>query len=449
MGTSCFLNPQNSFYENSHHNNKIISKQKLVPSMKKAIKIQSSFRGYIARKIFKNNIEILSQNLINQFENKKLLNIEVITNSKSEKYYQKLLAQQKIKSYSEYITKNPKIISKLKIIAKYSVNISYYIVNSSNEAYRGSWNFNKKYNGYGVIYQFDISKNKEKRIEGIFNNGILNGYGRIIISDEEMIRGDFAFNKLNGLGEYHRKDGSIYTGAFYSGYPQGNGRETFKDGSFFEGYYFKGQKKYGKFVFKDKNYYEGYFENDVFHGQGKYKWGDKKMYEGYWKEGKINGKGKLTYSDGSYYEGDLVNGLKEGKGKYVWKGNYYYIGEWKNDIQNGYGVFYKNGQKIRGFWENGKIKSEASINSTCILRKRMHSTDKIKVNLNKNRNIRFTYTDNIQNISKITGDKKSEVLYGKTKTNEEDIENNCIRSSFGSVYSINSNTKKEENDIQQ
>ena len=30
------------------------------------------------------------------------------------------------------------------------------------------------------------------------------------------------------------------------------------------------------------------------------------------------------------------------------------------DIENN-GVFYKNGQKIRGFWENGKIKSEASI----------------------------------------------------------------------------------------
>jgi hypothetical protein len=377
------------------------------------------------------------------------LNTEVITNSKSEQYYQKLLDLQKIISYSEYIIKNPKLISKLKIIAEYSADIPYYIVNSYNEAYRGSWNLNKKYNGYGVIYQFDNLKNKEKRIEGIFNNGILNGYGRIIISDEEMIRGDFAFNKLNGLGEYHRKDGSIYTGAFYSGFPQGNGRETFKDGSFFEGYYFKGKKKYGKFVFKDKNYYEGYFENDVFHGQGKYKWGDKKMYEGNWKEGKINGKGKLTYSDGSYYEGNFINGSKEGKGKYVWKGNYYYIGEWKNDIQNGYGVFYKNGQKIRGFWENGKIKSEVSINSTCHLRKRMHSTDKIKVNLNENRNIRFTYTDNMQNISKITSDKKSEVFYGKTKTNEEDIENNCIRSSFGSVYSINSNTKKEENDIQQ
>jgi hypothetical protein len=269
MGTSCFLNPQISFYENSHHNNKIINKPKLTPSMQKVIKIQSYFRGYIARKIFKNNIKILSQNLKKQFDNKKLLNTEIITNSKSEQYYQKLLDLQKIKSYSEYIIKNPKIISKLKIIAEYSVDIPYYIVNSFNEAYRGSWNLNKKYNGYGVIYQFDNSKNKEKRIEGIFNNGILNGYGRIIISDEEMIRGDFAYNKLNGLGEYHRKDGSIYTGAFYSGYPQGNGKETFKDGSFFEGYYFKGQKKYGKFVFKDNNYYEGYFENDVFHGQGK------------------------------------------------------------------------------------------------------------------------------------------------------------------------------------
>jgi len=449
MGTSCFLNPKNSINENTYHDNKFINNKKLVPSIQKIIKIQSSFRGFIARKIIKNNIKVLSQNLKNQFENKKLLNTEVIIKSKSEIYYQRLLEQQKINPYSEYIIRNPKIISKLKIIAEYSVDIPYYIVNSSNEAYRGSWNLNKKYNGYGVIYQFNNLKNKEKRIEGIFNNGILNGYGRIIISDEEMIRGDFALNKLNGLGEYHRKDGSIYTGAFYSGYPQGNGKEIFKDGSFFEGYYFKGQKKYGKFVFKDKNYYEGYFENDMFHGQGKYKWGDKKMYEGNWKEGKINGKGKLMYADGSYYEGDLVNGSKEGKGKYLWKGNYYYIGEWKNDIQNGYGVFYKNGQKIRGFWENGKIKSEVSINSSSHLRKRMHSTDKIKVNFNKNKNIRFTYTDNMQNISKITGDKKSEVFYGKTKTNEEDIDNNCIRSSFGSVYSINSNTKKAENDIQQ
>ena len=278
MGTSCFLNPKNSIHENSYHDNKFINNKKLVPSIQKIIKIQSSFRGFIARKIIKNNIKVLSQNLKMQFENKKLLNTEVIIKSKSEIYYQRLLEQQKINPYSEYIIRNPKIISKLKIIAEYSVDIPYYIVNSSNEAYRGSWNLNKKYNGYGVIYQFNNLKNKEKRIEGIFNNGILNGYGRIIISDEEMIRGDFALNKLNGLGEYHRKDGSIYTGAFYSGYPQGNGKEIFKDGSFFEGYYFKGQKKYGKFVFKDKNYYEGYFENDMFHGQGKYKWGDKKMY---------------------------------------------------------------------------------------------------------------------------------------------------------------------------
>ena len=445
MGTGCFHYQNVSFNESDKIGNKIINNQKYFssPSIVKIVKIQAAFKSYLTQKILKNKIKIQTKKLIKLFDEKKLLNTEVITKSKSEIHYQELLNSNRIKPYSEYINRNPKLMSKLKAMSKYTIEIPYYVVTSSKEAYKGSWNFNKKFHGYGVIYQFNNITGKEWRIEGIFSDGILNGYGRIIISDEEMIRGDFALNKLNGLGEYHRKDGSIYSGAFYGGYPQGNGRETFKDGSFFEGYYFKGKKKYGKFVWKDKNRYEGNFEKDLFEGQGTYIWGDKKMYIGNWKEGKMNGVGKLTYSDGSYYEGNFVNGLKEGQGKYVWKVYHFYKGEWKNDKQNGYGVLYKNGQKIRGIWENGKLKNETYLNTQSNVRlTTKFSVDKEKEKkFSENENI-FTYPSNNGMIEKVSGDKKSDIIYGKI--NEDDIDTKkenskySLRSSFGSVYTINS-----------
>jgi len=443
MGTGCFnFHYSENILYNNNIDKKIVNNPKQIVSFSKIVKIQSSFRRHITQKRLKRNIKILLKKLLFELDEKKLLNPEIITKSKSEKYYQRLLQEKKIKPYSEYIIRNPKIVSKLKIMADYSVDIPYYIVNSTTEAYRGSWNLNKRYNGYGVIYRFNNITEKEKRIEGIFFNGVLNGYGRIIISDEEMLRGDFAFNKLNGLGEYHRKDGSIYSGSFYEGYPQGNGRETFKDGSFFEGFYFKGKKKSGKFVFKDKSFYQGNFEKDLFHGYGTYKWGNKKMYQGNWKEGKINGKGKLVYSDGSYYEGDFVNGLKEGKGKYVWNANYFYYGEWNNDIQSGYGILYKNGHKLKGFWENGKIKNEVNLNSNSHFRyTRVYSTESIKKNINKD--TRLTYNDNIHKVSKISEEKTDKDENGSKKLNS-----NYIRSSVGSVISLNSNIRKEQNDTQ-
>ena len=453
MGAGCFNLQQREYIDDNNNQNKIDNNPKFVQaqSIYKILRIQRAIKVFLVKIHLKNKIKILSEQLLKNLEDKKLLNTEIIENSKTEKYYRSLLESNIVKPYSEYIKRNPKIISKLKILSKYTIDIPYYIVTSSKEAYKGSWNLNKKYHGYGVIYQFNNVTEKERRVEGIFSEGILNGYGRIIISDEEMLRGDFALNKLNGLGEYHRKDGSIYSGAFYGGYPQGNGRETFKDGSFFEGYYIKGKKKHGKYEWKDKNSYEGYFENDLFHGQGKYKWGDKKMYVGNWKEGKMNGKGKLTYFDGSYYEGDFVDGLKEGKGKYVWKTNHFYCGEWKNDKQNGFGIYYKNGKKIKGIWENGNLKNDINFNSISNIRdRRIFSTDKIKGKIIKSERNRFTYTKNMEMITKISGDKKSDALTGKVNedenTNKKEASKTSIRESFCSVYSINSLLRKSNKD---
>jgi hypothetical protein len=347
-------------------------------------------------------------------------------------------------------------------MSEFTIDLPYCIVFSQKSAYKGHLNLDKKYHGYGILYQFNNVSKKERIIEGIFYNGILNGYGRIVVSNGEMLRGDFVKNKLNGMGEYKRKDESIYTGLFYEGYPQGNGKETFKDGSFYEGYYLKGKKKFGKFEWKNQDKYEGYFENDLFHGKGVYEWSNKKRYEGNWKEGKMNGKGKLIYSNGSYYEGDFVNGLKEGKGKYFWKHDNYYNGEWKDDIQNGYGTYYKNGQKIRGIWENGKLKNESILKSlTSVRSKKLLSIEKGNLNTEENNN-RFTLDSNDIGMILKSSDKQKKYFFSpkKEKDNKEEkdkekeinLDNNkevgkirnSIKSGFESVFSINSLLNKEE-----
>jgi hypothetical protein len=231
-------------------------------------------------------------------------------------------------------------------------------VASPNEVYKGSWNLNKKYHGYGVKYEFNTNNNTDSRTEGTFNNGLLFGFGRIILSNGEIFCGQFAYGKMTGRGEYQRMDGSKYEGEFSEGIPHGKGKEKMSDGSTFEGIYFGGMRKKGKIIWKDGSNYDGFFENDKFNGYGKYNWANKRKYEGGWKDGKMNGKGILIFSDGSYYDGEFLNGKKNGKGKYVWEKDKYYIGEWKDDKQNGQGTYNKFGKEIKGFWADGHLFSK-------------------------------------------------------------------------------------------
>ena len=465
MGIGCFnsqliINNENKTFTNIMiQNNNIF----LTPnSYAKIIKIQNKTKSFLNKVYFRKNLKFQFDKLIKELDSIKLLNEEVITNSKSYKYYQEYFKNKLFKPFSEYINRNKLLSKKLKIMSEFTIDLPYYIVFSQKSAYKGHLNLDKKYHGYGILYQFNNVSKKERIIEGIFYNGILNGYGRIVVSNGEMLRGDFVKNKLNGMGEYKRKDESIYTGLFYEGYPQGNGKETFKDGSFYEGYYLKGKKKFGKFEWKNQDKYEGYFENDLFHGKGVYEWSNKKRYEGNWKEGKMNGKGKLIYSNGSYYEGDFVNGLKEGKGKYFWKHDNYYNGEWKDDIQNGYGTYYKNGQKIRGIWENGKLKNESILKSlTSVRSKKLLSIEKGNLNTEANNN-RFTLDSNDIGMILKSSDKQKKYFFSpkKEKDNKEEkdkekeinLDNNkevgkirnSIKSGFESVFSINSLLNKEE-----
>ena len=332
--------------------NKINSEYQLVTL------IQTYYRSHLSINKFKLKIETLKEQISTQLDKKKLINNDIISECKSEKIYQKLLIEGKIKSYLEIVNNNKKIKKNLRILEKFSFFIPNYIVSSPTEVYKGSWNFNKKYHGYGVKYELNTKKDIDSRTEGTFNNGLLFGWGRIILSNNEIFVGNFVFGKMAGKGEFHRKDGSKYEGQFLDGVPHGKGKEKMEDGSIFEGVYFGGKRKEGKITWKDGSYYDGFFENDKFSGFGKYNWGNKRYYEGEWKEGKMNGKGKLTFLDGSYYEGEFLNGKKNGQGKYVWEENKFYIGGWKDDKQNGKGTYNKFGKETIGFWLDGHLFSK-------------------------------------------------------------------------------------------
>ena len=321
----------------------------------KLIKIQSHVRGFLAKNKFSSLFQFIKDEVCKELDNKKLVNETNITECESHKIYQRLISEKKFILFSEQLKNNPELNNLYSTISKFSFVIPYYIVTSPNEVYKGSWNINKKYHGHGVKYEFDDKKVKNKRIEGIFLDGLLFGQGIVIFSNGEIVTGNFIKNILDGNGEHFRKDKSYYKGQFKNGKYSGMGKEFFEDGSFFEGFFTDGKKKYGKYQFKNGSKYQGEFLDNEFHGKGKYIWPNKKIYDGNWKNGKMNGKGKFTYLNGSYYEGEFVDGKKCGYGKYVWDEDRYYEGKWKNDKQNGYGIYYDKSKITKGIWVDGKI----------------------------------------------------------------------------------------------
>ena len=341
-------------------NPKFSFKRKITSLPELIIIVQSFYRRHAAILKLKRKIESLKEQISSQLDQKKLINNDIITESLSEKLYQNLLINGQIKSYMEIVNTNKFIKKGLRNLERFSFFIPNYIVASPTEVYKGSWNLSKKYNGYGVKYEFNTINNVDSRTEGTFNNGLLFGFGRIILSNGEIFYGRFINGKMMGKGEYTRKDGSKYTGQFLEGLPHGKGKETMVDGGTFEGDYFWGKPKRGKIVWKDGSSYEGEFEDGKLSGYGIYNWGNNRKYIGTWKKGKMEGKGKLMYNDGTYYEGEFIDGKKNGHGKYVWDVNKYYVGQWKDDKPNGIGTYNKYGKKTEGYWSDGHLFSRTT-----------------------------------------------------------------------------------------
>ena len=201
--------------------------------------------------------------------------------------------------------------------------------NSKNEElflYIGELDLYNGINGYGELYL----KNG-KKYEGIFINGKLNGYGRLIDSLKmRCYEGNFKDNELlDGKGKIIdiKDDGSkiVYEGDIKNMKKQGKGTEKTKNNNY-EGDFSDDLKHgKGKIIFiNEGEYYEGDFNQGKMTGNGFIKFKDKSFYQGEFLDGNMHGKGTFTWPDGTMYEGQYANNLREGFGEYRWKMEKYF-----------------------------------------------------------------------------------------------------------------------------
>ena len=420
-----------SIYPNKKSSNKIILK---------LIKIQSHIRGFLSKIKLYAFFNSLKKEISKELDKKKLVNEANITECESHKIYLKLISKNKSVIFQEQLKNNKELNNLYSTISKYSVIIPNYIVTSPNEVYKGSWSINKKYHGHGVKYEFDENWTKNKRIEGIFLDGLLFGQGIVIFSNGEIVIGNFVKNILEGNGEHFRKDKSYYKGQFKNGKYNGVGKEILEDGSVFEGIFADGQKKYGEYKFKNGSKYQGEFLDNEFHGKGKYTWVNKKIYDGNWKKGKMNGNGKFTYPNGSFYEGEFVDGKKCGRGKYVWDKERYYEGNWNNDKQSGYGVYYDKTKRIRGIWLDGKIINSIKKTNTFVRKKDSKENSPIKKGITQEY---FYKNDIFPEIKNKNKDKDNLLHYNFNPTANGTISRTLFRNhDMYSIDSVNALSKK-------
>ena len=107
--------------------------------------------------------------------------------------------------------------------------------------YNGEYRKDKKHGEGKILY---LGKND--KYEGMFNDGIVNGFGKYDWENEESFCGYFLNGKMNGKGTYAWPNGDIYIGSYVDNIREG----------------------LGEFKWANGKTYIGPFENGKPHGEG-------------------------------------------------------------------------------------------------------------------------------------------------------------------------------------
>jgi len=223
---------------------------------------------------------------------------------------------------------------KLKISGNIQNGVGKYI-NSNGTIYEGTFK-NGTITSGKITYYWGI-------LEGTFVDYMLNGTGKMTLTDGSIVEGTFVDSRLNGTGKIKRSNGSISEG-------------TFKDGKLISG---------TGVIDNDEGYYEGEIENGKPQGKGKLHnissesagkiyvspfrpnfHDDAFTYKGVFSNGKPEGEGKITFENGDVYEGDFYGGKIDGIGKMTFANGSVYEGEFetisKDSLKSTYKVKTKN-----------------------------------------------------------------------------------------------------------
>lgn len=254
--------------------------------------------------------------------------------------------------------------------------------------YKGSFNFNGKKEGFGIL--IDSSGNK---YIGEWKNDLFHGLGILLSKNGDFYQGDFIKGKMEGSGVFYSSQCNYnYFGEFLENKFDGKGKITYEGHdlyNYYEGNFSEGYKHgSGNLIYKDGSCYKGNFDKNNFEGNGIFIFADGRKYNGTWKKNKMDGSGVFTWEDGTKYKGQYKNNIKEGNGVYSFGANLY-DGTWVDNLPHGQGMLLNEGLRIEGIFRYGKlveiIKSK-SANKSLFLKFSMIKPDETfsKKNLSKN-----------------------------------------------------------------
>jgi hypothetical protein len=350
--TSCVLSlkfPENKPF--SFSNLKGQSNTKRKPELT----IQAIARAYLFRKKFYKEHGLKEQLTIISNQNIKKNEKEYISDN--------LLETDKLikKDFNDDFLLKLEAKDKKEKTSKFNVKTDCLLTKDSNNEdclYKGELSLDGKFNGYGELYY----KNG-KKLEGKFENGKLNGYGRLInlfgincyegyFKDNQLLDGKGKIIKIEDNG-----DKIIYEGDIKNMKKEGKGIEKNKNYTYLGSFKDDLRHGKGKIIFNEgEEYYEGEFTNGKMTGYGFYKWSNNNTYKGQFLDGNLHGKGIFKWNDGNEYEGDYVNNIKEGQGEYRCKNGKKYKGPYKNGKQHGIGILTTpNGESFEVEYNDGKV----------------------------------------------------------------------------------------------
>ena len=317
--------------------------------------IQAIARAYLYRKNFYKEQGLKEQLTILSNQNIKKNDKEYISDN--------LLETDKLikKDFNDDFLLKLEAKDKTEKTGKFNVKTDCLLTKDSNDEdclYKGELSLDGKFNGYGELYY----KNG-KKLEGKFENGSLNGYGRLInLFGINCYEGNFKDNQLlDGKGKIIKiednGDKIIYEGDIKNMKKDGKGIEKNKNYTYLGSFKDDLRHGKGKIIFNEgEEYYEGEFTNGKMTGYGFYKWANNNTYKGQFLDGNLHGKGIFKWNDGNEYEGDYVNNIKEGQGEYRCKNGKKYKGPYKNGKQHGIGILTTpNGESFEVEYNDGKV----------------------------------------------------------------------------------------------
>ena len=176
--------------------------------------------------------------------------------------------------------------------------------------FEGVYEQNKK-NGFGRF------SSHQGQTEGMFTDGVLEGYGRNVTSEGLFYEGYFQEGKKEGYGLEVQPNSDVFIGEFRRDKKEGVGLYLFAKGGYYYGFFRNNEKSglgvlYSRFNYA---YYFGEFAADRKEGRGVEVFKDRSVFNGFYESNKRSGPGIMEYSNKSTYVGEWKNGVRSGKGR--------------------------------------------------------------------------------------------------------------------------------------